>query len=524
MAKKSKWIQKAVNPKHKGYCTPMTKKTCTPARKAFARRAKAGKLQTGGTDQQIQPVNPQGSPSPASMFPTIDPNYDPLDQMGPHAEPGDFFEKQASNPGSFVNTNAGQKIASRYNKNSEYIKDANLGMTAVTNVANAIQGQKQKRDEYLTTLRSMTPKFMTNNNQGGLNNIPAYTMFGGDDRSIESMMLGGIEGPGQYDYSHKSNEEYGKEGIAHNAFYGKYSVIPEYKGGGEVSSAKAKEILRDGTAQGHALTDKQKRYFGWIAGGKKMMGGYQTGGQTPTPSPTQNAQSPESYYQASATLSYYKDKLNAQLKSKNPQAFGDYFKGLQGARKSGNQNQAGEYIQNAKYDEYLSPDEVKKVVGSDKDYQNYLNSLKEVNQYNVSQGHEPLYGSKEGENDPSKLNYGRRFASLQVDPTVETGDASTPNKHYRREYNYNPQTGKVDFSEKDNLSLRPQGLSAPADSAQQTVTTPAVTSRQYGGKKYMVGGMRSIHQTGGYNVGDEVELTAEQIAELKKQGYKIKVS
>ena len=29
------WIQKAVNPKHKGYCTPMTKKTCTPARKAL---------------------------------------------------------------------------------------------------------------------------------------------------------------------------------------------------------------------------------------------------------------------------------------------------------------------------------------------------------------------------------------------------------------------------------------------------------------------------------------------------------
>src|SRR5271170_4166408 len=42
------WIQKAINPKHKGYCTPMTKKTCTPARKAFAKRAKAGKLQTGG--------------------------------------------------------------------------------------------------------------------------------------------------------------------------------------------------------------------------------------------------------------------------------------------------------------------------------------------------------------------------------------------------------------------------------------------------------------------------------------------
>lgn len=34
--KKGGWIQKAVNPKHKGFCTPMTKSTCTPRRKAFA--------------------------------------------------------------------------------------------------------------------------------------------------------------------------------------------------------------------------------------------------------------------------------------------------------------------------------------------------------------------------------------------------------------------------------------------------------------------------------------------------------
>lgn len=36
-----------------------------------------------------------------------------------------------------------------------------------------------------------------------------------------------------------------------------------------VSAAKAREILRDGTAQGHPLTKKQKRYFGYLAGGGK---------------------------------------------------------------------------------------------------------------------------------------------------------------------------------------------------------------------------------------------------------------
>lgn len=55
MAKSGKWIQKAVNPAHKGYCTPMTKSTCTPRRKAFARTMKkhhgfhedGGELQAG---------------------------------------------------------------------------------------------------------------------------------------------------------------------------------------------------------------------------------------------------------------------------------------------------------------------------------------------------------------------------------------------------------------------------------------------------------------------------------------------
>lgn len=36
------WIQKALNPKHKGYCSPMSKKTCTPIRKALAMRFKKG--------------------------------------------------------------------------------------------------------------------------------------------------------------------------------------------------------------------------------------------------------------------------------------------------------------------------------------------------------------------------------------------------------------------------------------------------------------------------------------------------
>ena len=514
MAKKNKWIQKAVNPKHKGFCTPLSKKTCTPARKAFARRAKAGKLQTGGPElADFGQHNPQ---SVAGQFPVIDANFDPLDQMGPHAESQDNVQ------GGFINTQAGQKMQARYaSKYSPYIKDFNQAATAATNIGNAISDKKLKRQEYLQTVKSLTPKFMTNTNQGGLNNAPAYTMLGGDDRSFATMEMGGEldymmvggQTPGQHDYSNQTAEDRMYEGIAHNAFYGDTSI---YAAGGSVSSDKAKEILRDGTVHGHPLTDRQKRYFGWIAGGKKMMGGYQTGGQTP-PAPQQ---SPEAPYQASATLSYYKDKLNAQLKAKNPQAYGDYFKGLQGARTAG-QTQGQEYVQNSQYNDYLTPDEVKKALGSDKDYQNYLNSLKAVNEHNVSQGQQPLYGTKEGENDPSKLNYGRRFASLQVTPEIGVG-TSNSGKHYNRSYTYNPQTGQVDFQEAGDTTLRPQGFVAPAVQQQ-----PATASRQYGGPRDIRNERESFSyyrgaQTGGYAVGDEVELSAAEIAHLKKQGYKVK--
>ena len=43
--------------------------------------------------------------------------------------------------------------------------------------------------------------------------------------------------------------------------------------GGELTKSKAKEILHDKSVHGKPLTDKQRKYFGWVAGGKKNMGG-----------------------------------------------------------------------------------------------------------------------------------------------------------------------------------------------------------------------------------------------------------
>lgn len=47
------WIKGAINPNHKGYCTPMTKKTCTPERKALAKRFKSGDLHQESRAAQI---------------------------------------------------------------------------------------------------------------------------------------------------------------------------------------------------------------------------------------------------------------------------------------------------------------------------------------------------------------------------------------------------------------------------------------------------------------------------------------
>lgn len=49
------------------------------------------------------------------------------------------------------------------------------------------------------------------------------------------------------------------------------------KKGGQISKQKAREILHDKTAHGQPLTEKQKRYFGWIAGGGKPR--FQDGGE-----------------------------------------------------------------------------------------------------------------------------------------------------------------------------------------------------------------------------------------------------
>jgi len=69
--------------------------------------------------------------------------------------------------------------------------------------------------------------------------------------------------------------------------------MKKYKAKKGLSREKAKTMLKDDQAQGHKLTPKQKRYFGYVAGGgkpKAQDGLINSGQPTPQGQPPQQAQ------------------------------------------------------------------------------------------------------------------------------------------------------------------------------------------------------------------------------------------
>ncbi len=80
-----------------------------------------------------------------------------------------------------------------------------------------------------------------------------------------------------------------------------------YAKGGELTAEKAATILHDKEVRGKALTDKQRRYMGWVAGGKKA-----DGGEIPKKDST-NTTSTYPVYQKrllDGNAEYYKGNLN----------------------------------------------------------------------------------------------------------------------------------------------------------------------------------------------------------------------
>lgn len=76
--------------------------------------------------------------------------------------------------------------------------------------------------------------------------------------------------------------------------YGNQTYNNMYENGGTLSGNKAREILHDGTINGKKITDKQRKYFGWVSNGSKADSGatvtnYGFGEDIPNLTPIQRA-------------------------------------------------------------------------------------------------------------------------------------------------------------------------------------------------------------------------------------------
>lgn len=167
-------------------------------------------------------------------------------------------------------------------KDNPYLTGFNAAAEGVTGLANVIQNNRLKKKEQFNIMQSLQPQYYQNMEAEGLNNTPAYTQFGGTGKT-PAFNAGFAFDSGSADGGSGGiiPKEDLMKGIDHDAFYGeisihqaggkaggKYFVMRPY-GGGPLTAEGAKEMLRDDSAHGHKLTAKQKRYFGWIAGGKK---------------------------------------------------------------------------------------------------------------------------------------------------------------------------------------------------------------------------------------------------------------
>jgi hypothetical protein len=220
------WIKKAVNPKHKGYCTPMTKSTCTPKRKALARTFKKHHgfhkaAQYGGyMNDMVQELLTRQVGGPGL-------NEDQQKRYGPWGPLAPTIMKEGWSTSSWP-------------EYTEYYPGYEASGKGV---------------------------LMDGQNPSG--NV---VVRAGNNGQFDIMVR---------DSKNKYPEHYVKRGLtaqqAHDYFVNQASTIAQridtaprinlkMKTGGP-TAAKAREMLRDGTAQGKALTKKQKRYFGFIAGG-----------------------------------------------------------------------------------------------------------------------------------------------------------------------------------------------------------------------------------------------------------------
>jgi hypothetical protein len=300
-----------------------------------------------------------------------------------------------------------------------------------------------------------------------------------------------------------------------------------YKQGGNVSSAKAKEILRDGTAQGHPLTPAQKRYFGWIAGGSKPKAEH---GGIPIPD------------------NFYFPKQNGGWNNK----WISEATGVDGIYGNGGWTDFNEATGLDAIFCLGGANDYDQSIGLDGMYANggYIRKVSRpgnspIDDYNFSQGMDGLYANggyirpvtRPGNSAIDDYNF-----SQGMDGLYKTGGI------HINPVNKGKFTAKADKSGKAVQAFASQVLAHPENYSSKTVHQAAFAKNAKTKFKHQNGGWNFIdayrntinpvmskdrahlngpaytrlidaHQNGGYNVGDQLDLTPEEIESLQAQGY-----
>jgi len=362
-AKDGHWIQKAVNPAHKGYCTPMTKSTCTPRRKAlaktFKKMARNRKKDEGGFIQPGYDQYKEGGiiPDNMSIFSPHDyenggnvnggakinmvdakyPNTDLMEQWLLYEQGGNvnggakLREVGATYPNAdlleqwLLYANGGDLKPSA-------VKDSDNRMSLGGKKVKVYNTARERDVKYRDDGSALAPMSLVEYNPGYNANIPEpgynpanlnpktdysvtfpqgssqqtsyfpnYSAWNSFVNNNSNLLISSQERPGSGSAAFKNrpmeqggNVNGGADIREVGANYPNTDLMEQwllYKDGGTLSSDKAKEMLRDGTAHGKKLTKKQKQYFGMVAAGKAPTGTTLFGSGDPKPASPQVDQS-----------------------------------------------------------------------------------------------------------------------------------------------------------------------------------------------------------------------------------------
>ncbi len=128
-----------INPDHKGYCTPMSKSTCTPRRKALAKRLKPGgdlykgktmkKKQQGGPLKQLNDM--QYARKGKAVGSMLEGGRIKYNEGGPYEEPISIQQPVLDSKGNLLPQNMDSYISSMKLKKSGWHKKPSFAKSAI---------------------------------------------------------------------------------------------------------------------------------------------------------------------------------------------------------------------------------------------------------------------------------------------------------------------------------------------------------------------------------------------------------